>query len=220
MELIGISFAWNGGPTAAKIATVDSAGEPAPAADTTAAPTEEPFVPRCVRISVLTRNAHTPTRSHAHALTTSHAQMRRRPRCCASAYDHCEGFAAQVSVTAPPRRQVNATSTFRRTDGCQGGCGCGCTPTTSHAQMRRRPRCCASAYDHCEGFAAQVSVTAPPRRQVNATSTFRRTDGCQGGCGCGCTRSHAHSLTRSHHNTLTRSHAHAHAHPGVCVFQF
>ena len=144
MELIGISFAWNGGPTAAKIATVDSAGEPAPAADTTAAPTEEPFVPRCVRISVLTRNAHTPTRSHAHALTTS------------------------------------------------------------HAQMRRRPRCCASAYDHCEGFAAQVSVTAPPRRQVNATSTFRRTDGCQGGCGCGCTRSHAHSLTRSHHNTLTR----------------
>ena len=62
----------------------------------------------------LTRNAHTPTRSHAHALTTSHAQMRRRPRCCASAYDHCEGFAAQVSVTAPPRRQVNATSTLRR----------------------------------------------------------------------------------------------------------
>ena len=48
--------------TAAKMATVDSAGEPAPAADTTAAPTEEPFVPRCVRISVLTRNPHTLTR--------------------------------------------------------------------------------------------------------------------------------------------------------------
>ena len=31
--------------TAAKTATVDAAGEPAPAADTTAAPTEEPFVP-------------------------------------------------------------------------------------------------------------------------------------------------------------------------------
>ena len=78
VELIGISFAWNEGPTAAKIATVDSAGEPAPAADTTAAPTEEPFVPRCVRISVLTRNPHTLTRSHAHAFTRSHAHTRTR----------------------------------------------------------------------------------------------------------------------------------------------